>query len=172
MRKSSSRRKKSGYWQDITNIESEIQNWMQKHNRSDRLPKHQELWNTGQHSLSVAVSLHGGMPAFESRLNTPSPSKKRKQKGYWDDIQNVEHELKEWMKENDCETFPTRSKLRATGHHALVEALRRHGGMEVLTRRLGIEGAQRRRSYWKSDENLKKELIPWLKEVNPFGLGA
>ena len=165
VRKNMIPRKRYQYWNDVRNVENELRNWMRQHKSLNRLPKHRELTETGQFALSRAVIKHGGISAFVSRLHVPCYSKRKKQEGYWQDVANVEKELRDWMQRHDCKKFPTRDALRETGDSALASALRWHGNTEVMAKRLNVRGKQRGRHFWTKDENLKKELLPYLTKV-------
>ena len=165
VRKSMRPRKRHQYWKDVQNVENELRNWMRQHKSLDRLPKHRELLETGQFALSSAIVRHGGISAFVSRLHVPCYAKRKRPDGYWNDVANVEKELKDWMQRHDSEKFPTRDALRETGDAALATALRWHGNIETMTKRLKVRGKQRGRHFWTKDENLKKELLPYLLQV-------
>eukprot|EP00210_Caulerpa_lentillifera_P003686 g3519.t1 len=163
-------RKRQGYWQDITNVDHEIRNWMWRHQITSRLPKHHELRQTRCSSLSRAIVEHGGLHVFSKRMGIPCfYEQERKPFRYWTDLNNVEKELNDWCEKHGMKNeFPTREQLRETGANCLSVAIRYHGGIESLSILLKKKQKRHGRKYWENDTNFKNALLPFL-EKGPDG---
>ena len=92
------------------------------------------------------------------------PSKPR---GYWKSIENVDAELRQWMKARRLERLPLQKELRASGASSLASAVDAHGGLSAFSVRLGVAMASRRpNGYWDNFENLQKALSAYVKPVS------
>ena len=89
-----------------------------------------------------------------------------KPRGYWKDIDNVEKELRAWMKTLSIEDrLPTQKELRAAGKSSLSSAIDDLGGLAVFSPRLGTPLAHRRpNGYWNDIKNLEHELQCYMSE--------
>jgi len=88
-------------------------------------------------------------------------------RGFWKDRNNVEKELKSWMKTRRTDRLPSQKELRQSGCSSLASAIDVHGGLAVFSGLLGVRlSARRSNGYWQDFEVLSRALTPYLRSVN------
>jgi hypothetical protein len=128
--------KPPGYWDDFSNVERKLLEFIQEYGKQGVMPKDNELRQAGQSSLSVAIGKHGGYSAVAERLGLRAANKRR---GYWDDFTNVEYELRNFIEEHGIpDVMPTDQELAKAKRKNLAHAIQKHGGCSVVARRLGL----------------------------------
>lgn len=96
-----------------------------------------------------------------------------KPRGFWKSIENVDCELREFMKEAGMEHLPTQRELRAAGASSLASAVDSHGGLAVFSARLKVTMSSRRpNGYWEEFKNLERALRAYLKPIQAKGNSA
>lgn len=94
--------------------------------------------------------------------------------GYWCSIENVEKELCQWMKENECrDRIPMHKELQGTGNWSLSFAITKHGGPTVFAERLSLPTVRKRTKkygYWSDFNNVKKEIKDWMSKYGEEGV--
>ncbi|KAK9814279.1 hypothetical protein WJX72_003320 [[Myrmecia] bisecta] len=97
----------------------------------------------------------------------------RVKRGYWKKLENVEKELKAWLKEHKVKgRMPTQRELRKSGANMLSVAISKHGGLVGLRERLRLDRTRRRKGYWSDLSALERELRPYLTCIPEAGLRA
>src|SRR4051812_4886319 len=84
----------------------------------------------------------------------------QKPAGYWDDIANVERELRAFMSTHGGNAIPTVTYLTKAGRRDLVHAIDKHGGFPAVGTLLGIirPGARKPNGYWDDIATFEREL--------------
>jgi protein-tyrosine-phosphatase len=91
------------------------------------------------------------------------PSKPR---GYWKDPENIENELKMWIKSHNLDRLPTQKELRAAGESSLATAIDKLGGLAGFSQKIGVPMASRRpNGYWTDFDKLGRALEAYMKPV-------
>lgn len=91
----------------------------------------------------------------------------RKRRNYWQDINNIDHELRTWMWRHQVNSrLPKHRELKQSGYSSLSRAIVDHGGLIVFASRLGIPcfytRGRRPSGYWSDLRNIEKELKVWF----------
>ena len=72
-------------------------------------------------------------------LMIPVPEDKALRRGYWQDVANVERELRAFMGlYGIAGRMPTMRELQSRGANSLYGAIHKHGGFTALAQRLGL----------------------------------
>lgn len=91
------------------------------------------------------------------------PSKPR---GYWKSPENIENELRIWIKSHNLDRLPTQKELRAAGESSLATAIDKLGGLAGFSTKLGVPMASRRpNGYWTDFDKLGRALKAYMKPV-------
>src|SRR5713226_6183770 len=96
----------------------------------------------------------------------PKPTE-RKPRGYWQDLNNLEQELKAFAAQQGLgNTMPTKSQLAQANRYDLWNAIIRYGGLVAVAQQLDLNGAKgcRPRGYWQEFRNLQSELNAFIAE--------
>jgi superfamily II DNA or RNA helicase len=155
------KRKPKGYWDDFANVERELREFIAKYGVAGIMPTRSDFTKAGREDLSNAIrTKHGSLKSIADRLGLDYSNLDRPM-GYWNDINNIEAELKKFNSDYGVEgVMPTTSDLKREGYLSLVSAIVKLGGMEVVADRLGMnrEGQRKPVGYWDKLENVEKEL--------------
>ena len=158
-------RKPPYHWRNFENVRKEliptIETCMKKYGR---LPRYAELKESGYGSLLQAIDeSFGGLTRFYSRLGY---YRRRKPQGYWNNFENLKRELMPILTtfEKENSGLPTESNLRQMGKPYLIDAMSKHGGMIKVYNTLGFKTKTKPYGYWKNYKNLKKELMPIIRD--------
>lgn len=93
------RKKQSGYWNDFSNLESELLDFIHEQGNPDVMPTHEKLKKAGRSDLVNAISKkHGGYHSVAERLGLELAHIKKRH-GYWDNFANVQREILAFMGE-------------------------------------------------------------------------
>ncbi len=178
-------KKPAGYWDDFAALERELAAFITAHGSPGHMPTTTELVDAGQHALRSAIQQHGGMLAVAERLGLARPDA-RKPANYWDDLANVERELRAFIARHGTPgQMPTSDVLYAQGCSTLAAAIGRHGGFAVVAERMGLTrpAARKPLGYWDDFANVERELraflathgragrMPTMKELAAAGCG-
>eukprot|EP00898_Chlorokybus_atmophyticus_P002967 jgi/Chlat1/3671/Chrsp24S03843 len=135
----------------LQGLEMDMQALMEEKQLS-RLPTAVEFARMGRQDLVYYVQERGGFPTTAKALGVRS---QRRERRYWEDISNVEKELREYLvqkrmhqtnkkdqKPTPSLRMPTHAELLSAGRSDLRYALQLHGH-QVLVQRLGLQRASR-----------------------------
>src|SRR5260221_10568871 len=95
-------------------------------------------------------------------MNKPN---KRKPRGYWQDLTNLERELKAFAVQHGLgNTMPTKSQLAQAHRYDLWNTIFLHGGLVAVAQQFSLSGAKgcRPRGYWQDFGKLKEELLDFM----------
>ncbi len=90
----------------------------------------------------------------------------RKNRGYWDDPQNILKEARQVMENNDLEKLPNKEILAKNGYSSLAAAITRgYPGKYIgLRKDLGETVDRKEYGYWDKPKNIEKEIRSVMKE--------
>lgn len=126
-------------WEDFATLEREVRAFVRKA-RLKHMPTQAQLLAARRSDLYLGVVRHGGLVAVAQRLGYPSSP--RHPSGYWEDFANLERELRAFMElHNPGDVLPSHDQMRDGRRLDLVYAIRRHGGVRAVARRLGLIAA-------------------------------
>lgn len=133
------------------------------------MPTSRELRELGRRDLDNAISKMGGYRKIAEQLGF-SQSSTRRPRGYWDNFENLESELKEFLVENR-ETIPegvmpTQKELRTLKRSDIVEACNKHGGTAQVASRLGLgtRSTKKSKHYWKDWTRVEADIRDFVSQ--------
>ena len=91
-------------------------------------------------------------------------SRQLKPKGYWQDFQNVEREIRQYnIRCGTLEEMPREKELKANGFGSLATAIYQyHGGFQRVATRLRLRTRRRPNDIFAKFEALEKEFLDWV----------
>ena len=167
---SRSTRKPDGYWNDFANVERELLAFIAEYGEAGIIPTATELKKAHRSDLLAAIGKHGGIPSAANRLglkqrNTYKPD------GYWDDFTNVHHELSAFIAEHgETGIMPTAIELEKAERSDLINAIRKHGGLPMVAKRLELKCTYKSIGYWSDFTNVERELRAFVVEHGTAGI--
>lgn len=165
--------KPSGYWANFENLSRELVEFIDEHGTRGIMPITQELRASGFSQLARAIrDYHGGFETVAEKLGLKFQSS-RKPDGYWDDIVNIENELRAFIAKHGVEgVMPTQSELKKFNRSDLARAIGIHDGIPVLASRLGLKRSSTAKplGYWNDSSHLEDELLLFIKEHGEVGV--
>lgn len=163
-------RKPGNYWNDFSNVETELLAFIKDHGTPGIMPIKAELLKAGRGDLAKAIKKHGGIEVVADQLKLQLPSHKRKQRGYWEEFANVQSELLHFIEEHGASGFmPTQRQLVQAGQESLAYAVDLHGGFPVVAERLGLIATTKPNRYWDDFTNVERELLAFIQEYGTSG---
>ena len=157
--------KTPGYWDSWSNVERELNAFIDAHGTPGVMPAREELLRVGRGDLSSALSKHDGSISVATRLGLALPFT-AKPHGYWDDFSHVEQELHSFIDTYGTpEVMPTLNDLKKAGRMDLIGGIQRHGRFHAVAERLGLKRASPRKpqQYW-DITNLERELQTFIEK--------
>lgn len=142
-------RKTPGFWNDPTNVQSELITIISK---IGHFPTAAELLIVGSSSLRRGISKTGGFNHWRAILGAEVQTKNW---GYWGDKDNVRAELARVIQ--NLGHFPTDSELKKIGEFGLARGLRLTGGINVWRLEAGLKSPRREDDYWTNPETIERE---------------
>jgi len=167
------------------------------HHRKTKLvlPIFPELARRNRHDLIGAIRKIGGRNAAAKALGIPlaealpkpanaekaeeaaakaNMASSRRPYGYWNDMDNCVLELSKYIKDHNKGAVPTIAKLRKDKQFVLLKSIQLHGGISVVLEHLPFvkQSSKKPYGYWTKIENVKNELIEFVKarkSAVPFG---
>jgi hypothetical protein len=103
------------------------------------MPRRVELRARGALALEREIVDAGGFAAVAAKLGRIKNL--RKPRGYWNEIANVEREVRRCVAERGLEpgVMPSRPQLEELGRFDIARALEKHGGAAGIARKIGLE---------------------------------
>ena len=103
------------------------------------MPRRVELRARGAMALEQEIVDAGGFAAVAAKLGRTKNL--RKPRGYWNEIANVEREVRLCIAERRLEpgVMPSRPQLEELGRFDIARALEKHGGAAGIARKIGLE---------------------------------
>ncbi|MBI5649392.1 MAG: hypothetical protein HZC40_02930 [Chloroflexi bacterium] len=162
------KRNPNGYWNSIESVERELLAFIKERGIRDRMPTDKELLDAGQTALRHAITKHGGHEVFAKRLGLKHLRRKR---GLWNEFPALEQEIRAFVKEHgNMGMMPSAKELRCAKRTDLVRGIAQYGGYPVVASKLGLgyTYSAKPKGYWKDFENVKKEVLAYMKENDTF----
>ena len=102
------------------------------------MPRRSELRALGAYDIEKAVVAGGGFEKVAERLGWTS--NRKKPRGYWSDLTNVEREVLSFIEDNELESgvMPSRPQLEELGRKDIAKSLAKHGGAGVIAEKIGL----------------------------------
>ncbi|MFH0985928.1 MAG: DEAD/DEAH box helicase family protein [Candidatus Omnitrophota bacterium] len=150
-------RKAPGYWEKWDNVKKALLPICKKY---ERLPTKVELQKLKLSGVNRYFQKNGGVSAIAKRLGFASAFKP---KGYWNTWLNVEREI--LLVSKGLKKMPSNSTLLELGRSDLINTIRKWGGQHEVAKKLGLKKHGKPHGYWKSINNLKKELVPIYRKI-------
>ncbi len=164
-----------GYWKDWEKVERELRSLIERETRDEagkiekrvgEFPLGAVIRAFGEKGLLNGIhTYHGGLSAARRRMGFKDGSRPPR---YWKDFKDLEAQLRgiiaDELRDEDGKVmkaegeFPSAGMLSRIGQSALVGAMRRHGGIHAVRKRMGFESTKWRVGYWRQLENVKTEL--------------
>jgi superfamily II DNA or RNA helicase len=149
--------KPPAYWEDFTNLKSELYKFMNLYSNSGVMPTQNELRKSGNSGLARAIEQHGGWKDVAQKLGLNHELKSHR---YWYEFDNLKIEISHFIEEHGTRgVMPTSEELRQAGRGKIENAIYKHGGQQVVAERLGLTCAKKSKGYWDDFENIKSEII-------------
>ena len=158
-----------GHWRHhFQNVAQAVQTFMQQHPSSLppspesplRLPTAAELRARGQHSLVLAIAMHGGSTAVAARLGL----RNIRRRGYLRDADDIQRELQQWFPQSIARhrRAPRSQEVRRARRYDVNHAIiRYHGGYTRLAAALNLCRSlpyRRPPFYWRDPARLHDEM--------------
>ncbi len=162
----------AGYWDDIKNVEKGLHTFITEHGTQGVMPTLRELNAGGYSSLAYAINKHGGFHSVAAQCGLKR-SDEYKPLGYWNDIANLENQLRIYLAEHGtADTMPTIPELYAEGRVDLVGAIKKHGGVSIVAEQFGFKRPDARKplGYWNDFANVERELRTFIADHGSDGI--
>ncbi len=153
--------KPNGYWQNLDNVEEELQKII---NHLGHFPTTQEIMAHNSTITSVMVKYHGGVTKVRELMGY---GQLRKPNGYYHRKSNIKKELETIMAELDGE-FPSERKLREKHSGLAAAIIRKHGGFNKVREWYGLEPLRQPDGHWEDFENVRTELNTIIAKLGHF----
>ena len=157
-------RKSRNYWADFANLENDLQEFIDQHGQSGRMPTKDDLSKAKRQDLIVGIRRHGGMSVVAQRLEL-NERQIRKSDTSWNDFTRLEKALREFLGGQE-KVMPRISQLREAGRRDLINAIHRHGGVTVVAERLGLRlpDGVKPHGYWNDPARLERAILDFISE--------
>lgn len=166
---SRSQKRPDGYWKQWDRVEHAVLEFMTSDLASDdkHLPTQAELRAAGRADLSEAITdYHGGWRAVAARLGVPS---KKKESFFYSKFYNLAAELYALVSLHGTQgVMPNITLLQTLKRTDIVSAIRRHGGMASVARRLGLTYKVKAREAFRDWLVFRRRLLAFI-ELNGKG---
>ncbi len=145
-------KKSNNHWKSWENIKNELEKIIKE---VGHFPTQTELLERKLSSVCGSIQeYHGGFRAVRVKMGyIPG---KYKEKGYWDNWKILEKELKEVITEMGH--FPNQEELLERNQSYLIAAMYKHGGINVVKRKMNYELSRRENGALEDFDVLKKEI--------------
>ncbi|WOL12300.1 hypothetical protein Cni_G21066 [Canna indica] len=144
------RPKVPGLQRDFEVLKAELRAFISKYGQDGFMPMRKHLRLHGRVDIEKAITRMGGFRRIANLMNLSLAYKKRKPKGYWDNLENLQDEISRFQKNwgMDPAYMPTRKSLERAGRYDIARALEKWGGLQEVSRLLSLQlRYPRRRSY-------------------------
>ncbi|KAK3145542.1 hypothetical protein QOZ80_3BG0254230 [Eleusine coracana subsp. coracana] len=148
------RPKVPGLQKDIEVLKSELEKFIAKYGQNGFMPKRKHLRSHGRVDIEKAITRMGGFRKIASIMNLSLSYKNRKPKGYWDNLENLQEEIRRFQKSwgMDPTYMPSRKSFERAGRYDIARALEKWGGVQEVSRLLSLELRRPRRRADSDDE--------------------
>ncbi len=152
------------YWDDFAVLRLAIQEFLEEHGLSGKLPSKKMLVRTGRQDLIGAIRPHGGWRVVARQLGLVE-APPQKPDGYWLTFSHVVQAIQAYNQTHGIlGQTPGQIELNRAGYSSLARAISvYHGGMAVVASRLGLTyNGPRPPGYWQEWSHLEEELQAFI----------
>lgn len=148
------RPKVPGLQRDIEVLKAELLNFISEHGQEGFMPMRKQLRKHGRVDIEKAITHMGGFRRIASLMNLSLAYKQRKPKGYWDDLENLQDEIKRFQRNwgMDPSYMPSRKCFERAGRYDIARALEKWGGLHEVSRLLSLKARHPNRQTTLSKE--------------------
>lgn len=148
------RPKVPGLQKDIEVLKSALENFIAKYGQNGFMPKRKHLRSHGRVDIENAITRMGGFRKIASIMNLSLSYKNRKPKGYWDNLENLQDEIRPFQKNwgMDPTYMPSRKSFERAGRYDIAQALEKWGGVQEVSLLVSLELRRLRRRADSDDE--------------------
>ncbi|KAF0912379.1 hypothetical protein E2562_014033 [Oryza meyeriana var. granulata] len=149
------RPKVPGLQKDIEVLKSELERFIAKYGQDGFMPKRKHLRLHGRVDIEKAITRMGGFRKIASIMNLSLSYKNRKPRGYWDNLENLQEEIRRFQKNwgMDPAYMPSRKSFERAGRYDIARALEKWGGVQEVSRLLSLELRRPRRQANSDDDS-------------------
>nr|BAJ93672.1 predicted protein [Hordeum vulgare subsp. vulgare] len=149
------RPKVPGLQKDIEVLKSELGSFIEKHGQNGFMPKRKHLRTHGRVDIEKAITRMGGFRKIATLMNLSLSYKNRKPRGYWDNLENLQEEIRRFQKNwgMDPSYMPSRKAFERAGRYDIARALEKWGGIQEVSRLLSLEPRRPRKQVDPDDES-------------------
>ncbi|GJQ13512.1 hypothetical protein GpartN1_g5303.t1 [Galdieria partita] len=169
--------KRRKYWHHLDNLRYELFQYMQR-NGLEQLPTVTLLKLERRWDLIGAIRLHGGIYEVSRKTRFPLSKNTRRPRGYWSHMENLKAELTDCISQSSISSFsyhysiPTLSYLKRNQRQDLIEAIRKHGGVQRVAAKLCMMRQSKRKpkGYWNDFAVVRAEISVFLRRYGTPGV--
>ncbi|KAL8546766.1 hypothetical protein ACS0TY_006474 [Phlomoides rotata] len=172
-----------GLQRDIEVLKAELLNFITEHGQQGFMPMRKQLRKHGRVDIEKAITRMGGFRRIASFMNLSLAYKQRKPKGYWDNLENLQDEIKRFQRNwgMDPSYMPSRKSFERAGRYDIARALEKWGGLHEVSRLLSLKVRHPNRQRSLVKENKVEPLMAnavndpaiehkWLLKLKDFGI--
>ncbi|XP_050207107.1 uncharacterized protein LOC126656560 [Mercurialis annua] len=137
----SQRARVPGLQRDIEVLKCEVMKFIAEHGQEGFMPMRKQLRAHGRVDIEKAITRMGGFRKIASLMNLGLAYKGRKPKGYWDNLENLQEEIRRFQQSwgMDPSYMPSRKSLERAGRYDIARALEKWGGLHQVSRLLALK---------------------------------
>ncbi|EEF39459.1 conserved hypothetical protein [Ricinus communis] len=130
-----------GLQRDIEVLKSELLKFISEHGQEGFMPMRKQLRMHGRVDIEKAITRMGGFRRIASLMNLSLAYKRRKPKGYWDNLENLQEEIGRFQLSwgMDPSFMPSRKSFERAGRYDIARALEKWGGLHEVSRLLALK---------------------------------
>ncbi|XP_057791568.1 uncharacterized protein LOC131008640 [Salvia miltiorrhiza] len=135
------RPKVPGLQRNIEVLKAELLNFISEHGQEGFMPMRKQLRKHGRVDIEKAITRMGGFRRIASLMDLSLAYKQRKPKGYWDNLENLQDEIKRFQRNwgMDPSYMPSRKCFERAGRYDIARALEKWGGLHEVSRLLSLK---------------------------------
>ncbi|KAJ3683469.1 hypothetical protein LUZ60_013696 [Juncus effusus] len=139
--KNTSRPKVPNLQTDLEVLKSEISGFVAKYGQNGFMPMRKQLRLYGRVDIEKAITKMGGFRKVAGLMGLSLAYKDRKPKGYWDQLDNLNLEIKRFQRNwgMDPDYMPSRKSFERAGRYDIARALEKWGGLVEVSRLLSLQ---------------------------------
>ncbi|XP_058006053.1 uncharacterized protein LOC110669488 isoform X2 [Hevea brasiliensis] len=130
-----------GLQRNIEVLKSELLKFISEHGQEGFMPMRKQLRLHGRVDIEKAITRMGGFRRIATLMNLSLAYKRRKPKGYWDNLENLQEEINRFQRSwgMDPSFMPSRKSFERAGRYDIARALEKWGGLHEVSRLLALK---------------------------------
>nr|XP_010912051.1 uncharacterized protein LOC105038057 isoform X1 [Elaeis guineensis] len=135
------RPKVPGLQRDIEVLKAELMSFISRYGQDGFMPMRKQLRMHGRVDIEKAITRMGGFRKIANMMNLSLAYKRRKPSGYWDNLENLQEEIRRFQKNwgMDPAYMPSRKSFERAGRYDIARALEKWGGLQEVSRLLSLK---------------------------------